>query len=232
MKHLKYDYFSLKYSMICTFIVVVFISGFFSSTHLLGNSKSEIKANKCNEQNPKSSNNLKKAEPDVKASESLGQKFQPFSNYAELDPFMEMYLIQKRMDRLFESTFNRFRKSPGFVMINPKKMLFAPRIDLKDDGSSYIIKMDIPGVDKPNIKIMLRNRNVTISGKRVIKKQKKTDKMVTMERRLGEFSRTFSLPGAVDKDKITALCKDGVLTVTFPKIATKNEEIEIKIKEE
>lgn len=153
-------------------------------------------------------------------------------NYSSIDPFQEMWLMQEEMDKLFNQTFNRFQHSPGFTVANPTQMIFSPRIDLKDDSKNYVVKMDVPGVKKENIEITLKNRFLTISGVRREEAKKKTDKMVTMERRLGEFSRTFALPGPVDEKKLKAVCRDGVLTVILPKIAKEKDEIEIKIEDQ
>lgn len=154
----------------------------------------------------------------------------PNQDYSLIDPFQEMSLLQDQMDTIFNQTYNRFQNSPGFARISPDQMMFAPRLDLKDNGKNYIVKMDVPGVDKSNIKITLQNNTLTISGKREEdKKQTEKSKMVTMERRLGEFSRTFSLPGPVNGKQIKAVCKNGVLTVSLPKIAKENANIKIKV---
>lgn len=156
-------------------------------------------------------------------------QFRVNQNYSLIDPFQEMCLMQEEMDKLFNQAFNRFQSSPGFTVVSPNQMIFSPRIDLKDAGKNYIVKMDVPGVQKDDIKITLRNRLLTISGKRKEEVKEKTDKMVTMERRLGEFARTFSLPGPIDENKLKAVCQDGVLTVTLPKTNKEKEEIEIKV---
>lgn len=151
--------------------------------------------------------------------------------YSLIDPYQEMWLMQKEMDKLFNQAFNRFRHSPGFPLIQQKGMMFSPQYDLKDDGKKYIVKLDLPGVKKAEIKITLQNRLLTIAGIRKEEVQQKSDKMVKMERRLGKFARTFSLPGPVDKKKIKAVYKDGVLTVTLPKTIEEKEKIEIKVEE-
>jgi HSP20 family protein len=153
----------------------------------------------------------------------------PFPDYSKLDPFAEMQLMQEQMDRIFASTFSRFRNSPGFVLKDIDSS-FSPKMDISENKENYILRLDIPGVAKSDISIKVQDNNLVISGKREEKVENyKDNKMIRYERSYGKFSRIYSLPGPFDKDKIKAKYKNGVLTVTVPKTEKKKTETEIKI---
>jgi HSP20 family protein len=133
------------------------------------------------------------------------------------------------MDQLFDSTFSRFRMSPGFVVKNGNS-IFIPRMDLSEDKENYIIRMDLPGMKKSDIKITFKGKNLLVSGKKEKVKESKGNKAISYERSYGSFTRICSLPGPVDKNKTKAKYSNGVLTVTVAKAPEKKEkEVTIKV---
>ena len=94
-----------------------------------------------------------------------------------------------------------------------------------------MVKAEIPGMKKEDIEISLHNGSLTIAGERKEEKEVKESESFRSERFQGRFQRTFTLPGKVDAEKITASYKDGVLTVVLPKSEeTKPKQIPVNAK--
>jgi len=92
------------------------------------------------------------------------------------------------------------------------------RIDVKEDANSFAIKADLPGVRKEDIQVDVDEDVVSIRAEARDEKEEKQDgKVVYSERSYGMASRSFTLPGPVDKQNARAEYKDGVLTLVLPK---------------
>ncbi len=76
---------------------------------------------------------------------------------------------------------------------------------------------ELPGMDEKNIEVKLSNGSLTIRGEKQEDKEEKKKDYFVQERRFGSFERTFGLPEGVDREKIEASFKKGVLTVKMPK---------------
>lgn len=94
------------------------------------------------------------------------------------------------------------------------------RIDLSDQGDSYTIKADIPGVRKEDIDIRIDGNQVTISAEvKKEKEEKKDGRVLRSERQYGFASRSFALATDVDDTKADAKYNNGVLELKLPKRA-------------
>ncbi|KAF3332460.1 class I heat shock protein-like protein [Carex littledalei] len=99
------------------------------------------------------------------------------------------------------------------------------RIDWKETPEAHIIKADIPGVKKEEVKVEVEEGNVLkISGERNKEQEEKNDKWHRVERSSGKFMRRFRLPENAKVDQVNASMENGVLTVTVPKEEVKKPE--------
>ena len=101
------------------------------------------------------------------------------------------------------------------------KAMAATPADVKEYPNSYVFVLDMPGLKSADIKVQVEEDNMlTISGerKREEDKEEAGAKYVRMERRVGKLMRKFVLPENANTDAISAVCKDGVLTVTVEKV--------------
>jgi len=92
-----------------------------------------------------------------------------------------------------------------------------PTVDLYEKDDHFMITAELPGVDKNDIKIDLKDRLLTLSGERTYDNEIKEENYYRRERSYGKFQRAFTLPADVDSDKIKAEYKDGVLRIEVPK---------------
>ncbi len=93
----------------------------------------------------------------------------------------------------------------------------TPAVDIVEKDNAYEITAELPGMDESNVDVKVANGMLTIKGEKTEEKEEKTKDSYLSERRYGAFQRQFSVPGGIDADKIEAVFKNGVLTVTLPK---------------
>lgn len=113
-------------------------------------------------------------------------------------------------DRLFEFAFPT-RPLSGFSGT-------VPALDLYDTPEALIAKVEVPGVKNEDIDITLHEGVLTISGSRQSELESSNKTAFRSERTFGKFERSIALPTPVDASRVKASSKDGVLTVTLPKV--------------
>jgi HSP20 family protein len=107
-----------------------------------------------------------------------------------------------------------------------------PAVDVRESDSAYLMEVELPGLSEKDVEVKLDNTLLTISSRKEEKKEEKKNGYVLRERRSAHFSRSFVLPEGVDREKIDAEFKNGVLNLTFPKVAAaKPKTIEVKSSE-
>lgn len=108
----------------------------------------------------------------------------------------------------------------GFPFHNLEKDMdigWSPRIDVSESENALEIVADLPGLEKKDISVSLVDDLLTVKGERKEEKESKEKRFHTIERSSGSFYRAMRLPVEVEKDKIEAVFKDGVLTLILPK---------------
>lgn len=132
------------------------------------------------------------------------------------------------MDRDFGSLLEDWENFRLPSLFAPEAEGVYPACDLSETKDAYIMRFDVPGVDKDDIHIELDGNRLTVSGERTEEHEEKDEKQYVSEMSYGEFARSFTLPEQVDVDQVNADFKNGVLKVTIPKSEKrKKKEIEI-----
>jgi HSP20 family protein len=96
---------------------------------------------------------------------------------------------------------------------------WTPSADISETDTAYLIKAEIPGVNKEDVKVTIENGMLTIQGERKMEKEEKDKKFHRIERSYGSFMRSFRVPDDADESAVKAEFKDGVLNVTLTKSA-------------
>jgi HSP20 family protein len=109
--------------------------------------------------------------------------------------------LQEELDRLFGAT-----------------RAFAPALDVQEDKDNFRVRVELPGLKREDIEVALDDGTLAITGERKAETVSEGTEVLRQERSYGKFSRTLTLPSAVKTDQVKAAYKDGVLTVTLPKI--------------
>ena len=126
------------------------------------------------------------------------------------DPFRDLSATSRGM--------NRFFNEPLFKCFGDEGCLaWSPVVDIYNEDEKLIVKAEVPGLDKNDIDIRVENGVLTITGEKKREHEIEEENAYRLERCYGKFSRSFSLPLAIDAKKIEASYKDGILEVTLPK---------------
>ena len=106
-----------------------------------------------------------------------------------------------------------------------------PALDIRNTEKEFEVTVDLPGVDKKDLDVALEDGVLTIKGEKKGEKREEKNGYTYYERRLGRFERRIRIPEAIDAGKLKAEYKDGVLTLSAPKmkeIKPEPKKIEIK----
>ena len=121
---------------------------------------------------------------------------------------------------------NFFRDPVGVLGSQPPPVR-VPSADIEETDDSYVLELDLPGVNRDDVNIELRDNEVRITGE--LKEKERTGVLRRQTRRVGQFEFTVALPGDIDPDKVEASLHDGVLTVRLGKAAASQpRQIEVK----
>jgi HSP20 family protein len=134
-------------------------------------------------------------------------------NLVKWNPWREMPMLHNRINRMFDDPFF----SLGRLSDEDSLGMWNPAVDLYEKDDQFIIKAELPGVNKDDIKVDLKDRVLTLSGERTYENEVKEENYYRRERSYGKFQRAFTLPADVDSEKIKAEFKDGVLQIEVPK---------------
>lgn len=143
------------------------------------------------------------------------------------DPFRELEMLQREMNRLFDFSLTRSPMEESTLLGGQ----WAPAIDVYDSKDNIMVKADLPGLTKDEIEVSVHNNNLIIKGEKKKDQEVKEENYYRTERFYGSFYRTIPLSSDVDADKVVAKYEDGVLSLTLPKKEeAKPKQITIDIK--
>ncbi len=136
------------------------------------------------------------------------------------DPFEEMERMQQNMNRMFRNSLWRGGLDFGFDDTNRANSFFEPDADIQEKKDHYLLRLDIPGMEKDNIELSVENGYITITGVRDSESREESDdgRFFRAERSYGKFHRSIPLPGEIKEEGISAEYKKGVLTIKMPKV--------------
>ena len=123
-------------------------------------------------------------------------------------------LVNDELDNLLEGFFRPLRRRSE----SSAAAGAVPAMDVTERENEYVIRMDMPGVNREDIDITLAEGVLTVSGE--VKRQheeKAGDRLIREERCYGKLSRSVRLGSHIDDKKVSASYKDGVLELTLPK---------------
>ena len=138
----------------------------------------------------------------------------------------------------FDHFFNRMLRAWSFGMLEPatnglprplRAFDHAPKVEVQENGRSYTISVELPGLDQKDVKVMVEGDVLTVSGEKHV--ERTDEKTHYSERSYGSFTRAFTLPTDADRNGISASFAKGVLTLQVPKSSESRpraKEIEVK----
>jgi HSP20 family protein len=103
-------------------------------------------------------------------------------------------------------------------------------VNIREDEKKFLIDLAVPGIDKKDLKIEINEDIITVSSENKNEKEETYDGFKRKEFSYSSFARSFYLPENVNKDKIEANYKDGILTVSLPKEEEEKSKISREVK--
>ena len=95
--------------------------------------------------------------------------------------------------------------------------IWAPPVDIYENGDNLVLKAELPGINPDDVEIRVEDNTLYLKGERKFEKEVKEQNYHRVERSYGSFARSFSLPNSISAEKVKAEYKDGLLTLTMPK---------------
>ncbi len=140
-------------------------------------------------------------------------------------PFKEMEELQGRL--------GSWMNLPGRTTTSKEALAVAdwsPLVDITEDEKEFLLKAELPGVKREEVKVTVEGGVLTWTGERRFEREEKEKRYHRIERAYGSFMRSFTLPEGTPADKVAAEFKDGVLLVHLPKALTpKASPMEVKV---
>lgn len=148
-------------------------------------------------------------------------RFAPFRSSLE-----DVAVLQNRLNSIFHD-FARPASSESETLASGS---FMPAVDIYEDAQQLSLKLEIPGVRQEDLDIRVENQTLTVKGERKFEKEEKEENFHRIERRFGNFVRSFTLPQTVDIEAITASYENGVLNIRLAKKAeAKPKQIKVEL---
>ena len=132
------------------------------------------------------------------------------------------WLFPTRMDNVLDRFFNE-----SFA---ERSTAFNPRVDISETDKAFEIDLAVPGFDKKDFEVDIKDGLLTISGERKFEKKEDGKNFFSIQTEYGTFKKSFQLPDAIMAEKIEAGYTNGILTVTVPKDEAKKLASKISVK--
>ncbi len=124
-------------------------------------------------------------------------------------PLREFETLRQQMDRVFDELTQA---------TSGETTAWAPAIELKENGDALVLRAQLPGIEAKDLDVQVTREAVAISGEYRSEAKESGKGFLRSEFRYGKFNRVIPLPVAVENDQVTADFKDGILSLTLPKV--------------
>ena len=139
------------------------------------------------------------------------------------EPFAGFGDVRSVFNDLFDENFGRSSAQPSMSK-------WYPAVDVLESKESYLIRAELPGMKREDIKVEVKDGTLDLSGERKSEKPAEGVEYRHAERVAAKFWRSFSLPETVKQEGIEATYKDGILEIRVPKVEeAKPRQIEISV---
>lgn len=133
------------------------------------------------------------------------------ANISVWDPF---YNVRSDFERLLSDFFpSSIKKLWGY-----ETPVFEPAIDVLENEDKIMVKAELPGISKDEIKLEVHENRLTIKGEHKVEKEEKKEDFYRKEIELGSFYRVVELPSEVEAGSAAASMKDGILEISLKKV--------------
>ena len=135
-------------------------------------------------------------------------------------PWREIESLRRQMDNVFDE----------LTQTTNSEATWTPAVELKDNGDALLLRAQLPGIKAKDLDIQVTKEAVSLSGEHRHEGKTEKDGFFRTEFRYGKFQRVIPLPVAVQNDRVEADYKDGVLSLTLPKVEeVRNKAVKINL---
>lgn len=135
-------------------------------------------------------------------------------------PWREIESIRRQMDSVFDELTQNTTSDASWT----------PAVELKDNGDVLVLRAQLPGMDAKDLDIQVTKEAVSLAGEHRHEEKTEKDGFFRSEFRYGKFQRVIPLPIAVQNDRVEAEYKDGVLSLTLPKVEeVRNKAVKVNL---
>ena len=136
-------------------------------------------------------------------------------------PFTSIETIRQELDKAFDQRAATRDNSEATWM---------PAVELVDAGDNFVLKAQLPGIDPKDVDVQVTREAISISGERRYENTDEKSGYVRSEFRYGKFHRVLPLPTHIQNDSVQAEYKEGILTLTLPKVTeARNKVVKINL---
>ncbi len=144
------------------------------------------------------------------------------------DPWFSWRGVFSELDRLRQDMDSLLKGVTGAWWLPESTGLF-PLLNVSEDKDNFYVRAELPGIAPSDLDISVTGKTLTIQGERKAPQAEEGARYHRRERSFASFSRAIGLPCEVEPDKVTAESKDGILTITLPKVEeAKPKQIAVK----
>lgn len=160
----------------------------------------------------------------VRFSHIAGQMIEKTKNIKDMNMIKRNpdWFVPNTMDKFFDRFFNESNGNGATT--------FNPRTDIAETEKAFEIEVAVPGFNKKDFSIDLKDGLLTISGERKFEKEKSEKNFYSIQTEYGSFKKSFQLPDNVLGDKIEASYENGILSLMIPKDDSKKLVSKISVK--
>lgn len=136
------------------------------------------------------------------------------------NPWQEMETVRRQMDQLFTE------------LTPAREATWTPAIELSTNETEFILRAQLPGIDAKDLDVQVGQKAVAIAGEHKFENKTEENGYFRSEFRYGKFHRVIPLPAEVQNDQVKADFKDGILTLTLPRVqAVKPSVVKVNLSE-
>ncbi|MBD2463758.1 Hsp20/alpha crystallin family protein [Oscillatoria sp. FACHB-1407] len=137
-------------------------------------------------------------------------------------PFREIETLQRELNQLFDTL--------GSDATRADMVSFTPSAEIHETPEAIQLRVEIPGIDAKDLDIQVMADAVSISGERKSETRTEDKGVIRSEFRYGSFRRVVPMPTRIQNDKVKAEYKDGILSLTLPKVEEeKNKVVKVNL---
>lgn len=141
----------------------------------------------------------------------------PLGELSHWEPFRGIESLQQEMNRLFD----RFLPSGSGDI---RSLTFVPPVEMEETDTAIRLTLEVPGMEVKDLNVEVTEASVLVKGERKSESRMEEKGMVRSEFHYGRFERRIPLPAQIQTDQVQAECKNGMLTLTLPKIESEQRK--------